>query len=123
MPADMNRYPLGWDDFSIEIRFDRAGGRCECTGECGLHRNHDLYHEASRRCFERHGLRAAYAKGVVVLTVAHLCACDPPCMIPEHVKAMCQRCHLRTDQKLHVQHRHRNKRLKAEQAGQLTLKV
>ena len=71
----------------------------------------------------RHGLRAAYAKGVVVLTVAHLCACDPPCMIPEHVKAMCQRCHLRTDQKLHVQHRHRNKRLKAEQAGQLTLKV
>ena len=32
---------------------------------------------------------AKWAKGRVVLTTAHLCKCDPPCAIPEHVKAMC----------------------------------
>jgi hypothetical protein len=51
---------------------------------------------------------AIWAKGIVRLTVAHLnaiggpCACDPLCAIEDHVKAMCNRCHLRYDVVLHV---------------------
>lgn len=42
-----------------------------------------------------------------MLTVAHLnatggvCDCDPLCIVPSHVKAMCQRCHLRYDMPRH----------------------
>ena len=59
-----DRYPDNWAAISTSVRFQRASGRCECTGQCGLHRHH--------RCAERHGQPARYAKGVAVLTVAHL---------------------------------------------------
>lgn len=36
--TDPSVYPPYWKQFSEYIRFDRAGGICECTGECG--RNH-----------------------------------------------------------------------------------
>lgn len=104
MPADLRRYGPGWAEFSSTIRFERAGGRCECSGECGLH----LTHPGPRRCEERHGEPARWAKGKVVLTMAHRnysggpCQCDPPCMIQEHVAACCQRCHLRWDAQLHM---------------------
>jgi hypothetical protein len=117
MPADMSRYPEGWKEFSGMIRFGRAGGRCECTGSCGLHKTHP----GPRRCTEIHGTMAQYAKGKVILTVAHLCNCEPPCAIPEHVQAQCQRCHLRFDVKLHVEHRYLNRRIKQEQGGQIPL--
>ena len=55
---------------------------------------------------------AKWAKGQVVLTVAHLCDCDSPCVIPEHVKAMCQRCHLRVDVPLHRRHAGQTRRRK-----------
>ena len=93
------RYPKNWKAFSLSIRMDRAAGRCECTGECGLHRDNP----GPRRCIEVHGHAAKWAKGKVILTVAHLdakdgpCKCPDPCVKPEHVKAMCQRCHLRYD--------------------------
>ena len=64
---------------------------------------------------------AVFAKGRVILTTAHLCECDPPCVIPEHVKAMCNRCHLRIDVDLHQRHRVRNRGLLLEQQGQLRL--
>lgn len=108
------KYPANWKEFSRSIRVDRAGERCECVGECGLHHTHP----GPRRCIERHMQEATYAKGKVVLTTAHLCNCDPPCVNPDHVKAMCNRCHLRVDIKLHVEHRRRNRRLRKEDAGQ-----
>lgn len=96
-PAD---YPKGWKNFSVRIRLVRADNRCECEGECGLH-GKDLFHEAARRCVEMNGSKAQWAKGRIMLTVAHLnakggpCQCPPLCSIAKHVKAMCQRCHLR----------------------------
>jgi len=111
------KYPQNWKKFSKWVREVRAGGRCECTGECGLHRTNP----GPRRCTERHQQPAQWAKGKVVLTTAHLCDCDPPCAISEHVKAMCNRCHLRIDVEFHINSKHRNRRLLAEQAGQMAL--
>lgn len=34
-PADRARYPADWRHISDSIRFGRAGGQCECGGECG----------------------------------------------------------------------------------------
>jgi hypothetical protein len=93
MPTDMTRYPAHWPAFSAWIRFARAHGQCECTGECRLHRAQ----RSNTRCLEQHGHKAHFARGRVILTTAHLCKCDPPCANPGHVKAMCQRCHLRVD--------------------------
>lgn len=96
-------YPEGWRAFTLRIR-ERAGERCECDGRCGLHRTHP----GPRRCEERNGEPARWAKGTVVLTVAHLnadgdpCRCDPLCAEEAHVLAMCQRCHLRYDAPLHA---------------------
>lgn len=41
----------------------RAGGQCECVGECGLHRG--------RRCAERHGEQARFARSGRVLLELH----------------------------------------------------
>jgi hypothetical protein len=93
MPFKRARYPANWEQFTQQIKFMRAGGRCECTGECGLHQANPHV----RRCLEVHGQPARHFKGRVVLTTAHLCNCEPPCANAMHVKAMCQRCHLRMD--------------------------
>ena len=61
---------------------------------------------------------AEFAAGRVVLTVAHLCQCSPLCAVAEHVKAMCQRCHLRIDVKLHIKHAASTRMRKKEKAGQ-----
>ena len=80
-------YPDDWEEISKRIRA-ASGGRCECEGECGIHRDH--------RCFEMNGSKAVWAKGDVMLTVAHLCH-HPECRDLDHLKAMCQRCYLRYD--------------------------
>lgn len=91
------RYGADWPEFSRSIRFERAGGRCECEGECGRG-THD------GRCPNVH-LGQAYSTGSrVVLTVAHLCH-TPECR--EHVKAMCQGCHLHYDKEHHAMSRRR----------------
>jgi hypothetical protein len=110
------RYPAEWKAFSQMIRYERAHGRCECLGECGLH----CTHPGPRRCVERDREPAIWAKGLVMLTVAHLCDCDPPCAIEAHVKAMCNRCHLRVDMPLHQQHAAETRRAQREAAGQLS---
>ena len=105
-------YPPEWKAVSYRVRFIRAQGRCECGGECGLHRTHP----GPRRCTERHGEPATWARGKVVLTVAHLngpdgpCRCDPLCALDEHLKAMCQRCHLRYDVALHARNARETRR-------------
>jgi len=143
LPSNRHRYPPTWNENSRRIRFQRAEGRCECTGQCGLHQG--------RRCTERHGEPAVYARGKVVLTVAHYpdhspenctwdpnlwkpwaCACGwrgpygnvcPDCggsgglVIPpapeNNLLSLCQRCHLRVD----VDH-HRESVRARRQAGQ-----
>lgn len=62
-PENAKRYPKDWKDVSLAIK-ERAGWRCECKGECGLH--------PEARCIEIHNAPAQFAKGIVILTVAHL---------------------------------------------------
>lgn len=121
-------YPENWKEFSRGSRVDRAGGRCECTGECGLHQPETFTWERGkhsvsvpRRCAEMNGTPAVFARGMVVLTTAHLCECSPLCAIPEHVKAMCNRCHLRIDVELHVKRAAANRMRKKESAGQTVM--
>ena len=86
-------YPSNWKEISQQIR-QRSGGQCECEGKCGLHSH------PKRRCTELHNEMALYAKGKVILTVAHLNH-DPGDCRDENLKAMCNRCHLRYDTEHH----------------------
>jgi hypothetical protein len=51
-----------------------------------------------------------------MLTVTHLngpggpCRCDPLCADPAHLRAMCNRCHLRYDVRLHAAHAYQRRR-------------
>ena len=97
MPCDYSKYPPDWKQIRARILF-RADNQCECEGECGLHRSDP----APRRCCERHGTPAKWARGRVVLTIAHLNH-DTADNRPANLKAMCQRCPLRYDRDLHKQ--------------------
>ena len=110
-PENRNRYGPDWPEFSRSIRFDRAGGRCECHGECGRGTHHG-------RCPNEHDAPAYGTGSKVVLTVAHLCH-TPECR--EHVKAMCQGCHLHYDRDHHRETRERTRRDAAAAAGQTAL--
>lgn len=114
MRRDKPIYPPEWKAMSHFVRFVRAGGRCECHGQCGLHRTHP----GPRRCVEVHKAPAQWAGGEVILTTAHLCDCDPLCAEPLHLLACCQRCHIRIDIPLHQQHAAETRRLAKELAGQ-----
>lgn len=95
-PEMKNHYPRNWPAISRHIRLVRAESRCECAGECGLHRG--------RRCTERNGDKAAWARGRVVLTVAHLNH-RPEDVRHENLKAMCNKCHLLYDRYHHAETR------------------
>ncbi len=97
-----SKYPRDWKVISARIRFVRAEGRCECSGQCGLHHK--------RRCAEKHGSKARWAKGVVVLTVAHYPDPDPSHVADDNLIAACQRCHLRMDHKLHMKNARETRR-------------
>lgn len=107
--SERARYPKDWKQISARIRI-RAEGRCECQGECGLHQPNPL----PRRCEERHGELARWAKGTVVLTVAHLGDPSPENCAADNLKAMCQRCHLRYDMPHHQQNAAQTRRAKKQ---------
>jgi 5-methylcytosine-specific restriction endonuclease McrA len=112
MPFHRDRYPDDWEEISTAIR-ERSAGQCECEGECGLHRTHP----GPRRCEERNGEPAKWAKGRVVLTVAHLNH-DTADNRPENLRAMCQRCHLRYDSPMHKKRAAETRRQKRIAGGQ-----
>lgn len=91
MPVDYSKYPKDWKAISKAIR-ERSGGQCECEGECGLHKTNP----GPRRCTEINGTKAKFAKGKIVLTVAHLDHSTTN-NVPSNLKALCQRCHNRYD--------------------------
>lgn len=97
MPVDYSKYPKDWKQISLRIR-ERSEGQCECEGECGLHRTTG----GPRRCRELNTAPARFAKGKVILTVAHLDH-DTNNNADSNLKAMCQRCHLRYDAAFHAQ--------------------
>jgi hypothetical protein len=127
-PELRHHYGKAWRATRATI-LERAGHRCECTGQCGGG-GHD---NAGGRCAAPNGqtiwrelgneaswwLRAqAFGRPVkVVLTVAHLNhqAGDDR---PENLLAMCQRCHLRLDRHQHASNAAKTRATKkAEQGG------
>lgn len=96
-PENRKRYPKDWPAISKRIRFERAEGRCECTGECGIeHAGDPSEYDFDGRCEALQGAAHPVTSSIVVLTVAHLDQqienCDD-----DNLKAMCQRCHNRLD--------------------------
>lgn len=88
-PENRARYPSDWKAISLRIRFERAGGRCECDGKCG--REHE-----GGRCDARHGFPHPETSSLVVLTTAHISDEVEDCS-DENLFAACQRCHNRYD--------------------------
>ena len=74
MPIDYKNYPEDWKETSVFIRFHRAGGQCECFGECG--------HDHNGRCGAKNGQPHPITGSKVVLTVAHL---GIPVQLPFHL--------------------------------------
>lgn len=100
-PDNKARYPKEWPAISHRIRFERAGGRCECAGECG--------HDHGGRCDARHGEPHPVTSSKVILTTAHLNHTPEDCR-DEVLRAMCQRCHLAYDRPHHAESRRRRAR-------------
>ena len=97
--SERARYPDDWAAISHRIRHERAGGQCECLGQCG-----SRHHPTRARCTALNGQPHPSSGSRVVLTVAHL---DHQ---PEHnddanLLAMCQACHLAYDAEHHAQTR------------------
>lgn len=97
-------YSDDWEAVSLRIRA-RARGRCECRGECGLHRR--------QRCVERQGEKAKWARGKIMLTVHHG-DFDKRNNDPANLRAMCQRCHLRADNPMRAERRRRADELRGQ---------
>ncbi|MEU6680910.1 hypothetical protein [Streptomyces sp. NPDC046925] len=93
-PENLHRYPHDWNEISARIRFERADGRCECTGHCGLT-------HPGGRCPAVHEETHPDTGSLVCLTTAHLNH-TPEDVREANLLAACQLCHLRID---HGHHR------------------
>lgn len=87
------RYPEDWPAWKKRIR-ERSKGRCECTGECGLH--------IGARCPEINGKIGVNMAGRVVLAAAHRNHVERDCR-DDNLFDACQRCHLRYDRVIHAE--------------------
>ena len=99
-PENRALYPADWPAISRRIRFERAGGRCECDGCCG--EDHacafrpDWAPPEDGRCSAIHGEPHPVTGAKVVLTVMHLDH-DPTNSDDDNLMAACQKCHNRYD--------------------------
>ena len=91
-PENKLRYPKDWPEISRRIRFERAGGRCECSGQC--------FDDHGGRCKKRNGDPTPTPGWHVVLTTAHLNHTPEDCR-DENLLALCQACHLKLDARHH----------------------
>lgn len=101
MPFVRERYPDNWEEISHRIRVDRAKGQCEFCGA----ENYKAHPETGSR---------------VVLTVAHLDH-DTTHNSDDNLRALCQRCHLRHDAKMHAKHAAEKRRQAHLDAGQMEM--
>lgn len=121
-------YCDNWKEISHEVRFVRAEGRCECTGECGRPhytdgaitnmRRDEI--EPEKRCEAEHGYSHPVTGSKVVLTVAHLDH-NIENNDPDNHKAMCQYCRLAYDKENYMGIAAITRRQKAIDAGQIEL--
>lgn len=103
-PELLHLYPTDWAERAAWIKHVRAGGRCECTGECGRVLSHLAPGDA--RCWNEHGKPkfGPPPNTVVILTCAHLDH-DPTNSEPDNLRAFCPGCHLAYD----AEHRKANR--------------
>ncbi len=122
MPMNRAEYPDDWEDISHHIRFERAGNRCECTGQCEIEHFKESWglFDDWKRCEAINGCSHPVTESKVVLTVAHLDH-DKMNSDESNLLAMCQRCHLTYDRKHHAANLKRNRRQAEIDAGQQEL--
>ena len=136
MAFNKNNYVSYWKQFSEYIRFERADNQCECRGICGVKHNQFLHLNERffpTRCKNVNGKESVNSQKKVVLTVAHLdhkagvCRCKKTygfkCAKPDHVLALCQRCHLNLDRSKHIAVRRKNLIKKKDKARGLFKKL
>ena len=108
-PENRARYPKNWRQIRAAI-LERAENRCEeCGVPNGVYRNREsdawTRNEMQAETWAMDGDRVTR----IVLTIAHLDH-QPENCDPANLKALCQRCHLRYDQGLHLQTAYRSRR-------------
>ena len=117
-PENRARYPKDWRLISYMIRFVRGGGRCECTGHCGV--------DHGGRCEALHGERHPVTGSTVILTTMHLNHKPEDCA-PGNLLGGCQRCHNRYDapyRQANIKARRTTFRRKVmEKAGQMAFAI
>lgn len=91
-PENRDKYPDDWPEISRRIRFDRAGGRCECDGRCSHGGKRKCLADDAGRCLAQHGRPNPATGSTVVLTVMHL-EHDLTKNEDEDLMAGCQLCH------------------------------
>lgn len=113
-PENRWLYPIDWDQLSANVRFRRAGARCE---QCRRPHMRKVAHLGDGRWWDAdvgrwrtgrgrlimlNGFLALTAVRItkVVLACAHLDH-DPGNSAPGNLKALCQRCHLMHDASEH----------------------
>ncbi len=110
-----SKYPKDWKEISARIRFVRAGGRCECEGECGL------IHGG--RCEARHGHpHPRTGAKSVCLTTAHLADPIEDCS-DENLRAFCEQCHNRYDAPARAAGIRDRRHKILEKAGQIAFEI
>lgn len=129
-PENRKRYPRNWPELSARIRHERAGGLCECRGECGSSHPGGRCAAPNGRLIVRDATdRASWslasdreaAQAVrVVLTVAHLDHVPENCA-DRNLLALCQLCHNRLDAGERARNRRKRARAEIERAGQRSL--
>ncbi len=126
---DQSIYPPYWKQFSLYIRKERAEDKCE---QCGVEnyavgaRGKDGVFRDERSIsglnsdvgMALYGTDFNWKMTKIVLTVAHLdntggiCDCKRrtgrKCAIPDHVLALCQKCHLQMDLPHHLANRRKS---------------
>jgi hypothetical protein len=136
MPFKKERYPVDWKEIRVRI-LQRDGNRCKfCRAPNGawISRDKDhgpigAYMEADGRVTSNAGTPMGFARGSewegdkavkVVLTISHLCH-NPKCKNAQHLSALCSRCHLEYDRRLHLARsaQTRRRRILARQTGAL----
>jgi hypothetical protein len=95
-PENKARYPKDWKAVVVPRIRARSGGRCECTGECGI--LHVAENGLVGRCprYDRDPIEMGVAKPFIILTVMHLDH-QPENCIDENLLHACQGCHNRYD--------------------------
>lgn len=128
-PDNVHRYPPDWPAISKRIRTERAGDRCECSGQCGHDHKHENVlaeidditigylnaGEVEDQCRAVNSASHPVTGSKVVLTVAHLDH-TPENVDETNLLALCQRCHLAYDRDHHTAERARRAAVTRERA-------